>query len=185
MTITPGAGACPDEANAPRGAPGPVGDGERVVRCVPLATHLVWNQGVAVLSITAIRREDLEGKDDKSVSVLRDPLTQAGEIDRRATAQNRQFEWMGDAVVARAEVIELRQLVDAYQTSWRLVCVHADPTTDATDRHGACATHASILRSQPRPGKEKRAEWLAARSAIAAAFRYVAHISGAYVDQIP
>jgi hypothetical protein len=183
MTVTQGGGGCPGEANAPPGAPSPVDDTEQVVRCVPVSTDLVWNQGVPVLGFVAIRREDLEGKNGKSFSVLRDnPLTPAHEITRRATAQNQQPQWASDPVVARAEVIGLRRLTDTYASNpgWRLVCVNADPT-DATDQLGACPTHASVVRSNPIPGKEQRAQWLAARSAVAAAFKLVRHASGAAV----
>jgi hypothetical protein len=184
MTITQGGGGCPDEANVPFGAPSAVDDGELVVRCVRQAGELVWNlQGFAELDIGAIRREDLEGKGTKSVSVLREPPTARSDIAKRAADHNLQPEWINDPVVARAHVIELRTLVDRYKAPWRLVCVNADPT-GGDDPLGPCPTHASIVRSRPQPGKEQRMDWLEARSKVAAAFKAIAHISGATVIQI-
>jgi hypothetical protein len=187
MTISPGGGGCPDEVNTPPGAPSPVDDSEQIIRCVCVSTDLVWQNGVAALDIGLIGKSDLEGKNGKSVSVLRHPpLTPAGDVAQRATALNLQNEWLTDPVVAIADAIELRRLIDAYQISWRLVCVHAEPT-DNTDPLGACPTHAGIVRSNPhpKPGKQQRLEWLKTRLAVAATFKDIAHLSGAAVARIP
>jgi hypothetical protein len=182
-------GGCADEAVAPAGAPGPVDDTETVIKFVRVALSLGWdNNGRPYLLPAAIRKEDLEAKKPgKSVSVFREEPAQPGELLRRGCALNAQLEWRVDPVAARASVRRLRQLTDAVSAQWRLVCVNADPT-DSSDLLGACPTHASIVRSDPKPDGKQRMEWLLARSAVAAAFSEmnITHLSsGVVVTPLP
>jgi hypothetical protein len=178
MNASPG--GCAQETAPPPGAPGPVDDAETVLHFVRLALWLRWdNQGDPHLLHTAIRKEDLEAKTPgKSVSVYREPGTSAGELSRRGLALNLQPEWAADPVAARASVLSLRQLIDVLAANWRLVCVNADPML------GACLTHASIVRSDPKPGDKQRMQWLLVQSEVAAAFGQIAHLSGAAVRPI-
>jgi hypothetical protein len=182
MTVAPG--GCPDEANVPTGAPGAISDSETVVRGVVLSAHLLDQNGTLILTPAAIREDDLAARKGRSVSVLREPHTSPQETTRRALALNQQQEWQGDPVVARARVAELRKLLDN-TNSWRLVCVNADPTTAALDSLGACPTHGSIVRSDPKPNVKDRLSWFAARIAVATAFNLVSHASGGPVTPIP
>ena len=184
MSASPG--GCAHEAATPPGAPGPVDNSETVIHFVRLALLLTWDaQGKPHLLPQAIRREDLEAKKPgKSVSVYREALTPSAELKRRGCLLNVQPEWGADPVAARVAVLSLRKLTDALAANWRLVCVNADPTTAADDRLGACATHASIVRSNPKPDAKKRMEWLLAQSEVAAAFTRIDHLSGAAVSPI-
>lgn len=173
-------GACPDEANSPPGSPGLVLDNEAVIRVVPIMSQIERKtDGTLTLAVAAITREELSGRNNKSVSVLREPSTPATEVLRRALDKNRQVEWTTDPVLARANVGELRKLID--NAGWRTVCVNADPTSDQDDRLGACPTHAGIVRSHPQPAQTQRMEWMLVRAAVAEKFDRVEHCSGAPV----
>jgi hypothetical protein len=182
-------GGCAQEAVAPPGAPSPVHDTETVVHFVKVALSLGWDStGRPFLQPIAIRREDLEAKKPgKSVSTYREPLTPAAELLRRGCALNKQQEWATDPVAARASVLDLRKLTDMLATNWRLVCVNADPTDAKDDPLGACPTHASIVRSDPKPNDKQRMAWLLAQSEVAAMFSQsdIVHLSsGAVVAPI-
>jgi hypothetical protein len=146
----------------------------------PKRSFILFGSRCGFAGITrAIRKEDLEAKTPgKSVSVYREPGTSAGELSRRGLALNLQPEWAADPVAARASVLSLRQLIDVLAANWRLVCVNADPML------GACLTHASIVRSDPKPGDKQRMQWLLVQSEVAAAFGQIAHLSGAAVRPI-
>jgi hypothetical protein len=184
MNASPG--GCAQETATSPGAPAPVDHAETVLYFVRLAIWLGWNsQGEPYLLPTAIRKEDIEAKKlGKSVSVYRESLTALLELSRRGCALNLQPEWIADPVAARAAVLSLRQLTDVLAANWRLVCVNADPTTAVDDPLGGCPTHASVVRSDPKPGDKQRMQWLLVQSEVAAAFNQITHLSGAAVTQI-
>jgi len=164
---------CPCERNSPDGAPGPVADGETVIRFVPLQDWVARSgTGRAELTVAAFPEEELEGRKGKSVSVLR-PMTGPAELVRRAVARNREAAWAGDPVVARGSVGPMRQLRDGEER--REICVNADPITDEL---GHCPTHASILRSNPPPDRSQRLQRAKLRLALVSVFLDVAHLSG-------
>ncbi len=164
---------CPCEGHAPDGAPGPVADDETVIRIVPLRGWLARGAaGQAELSVAAFPEQELEGKNGKSVSVLR-PMTEPADLARRAAARNREDAWAGDPVVARGSAGSMRQLRDG--AGRREICVNADPVTDAL---GPCSTHASILRSDPPPDRTRRLQRAKLRLALASVFVEVVHLSG-------
>jgi hypothetical protein len=176
-------GGCAREAFAPPGAPGPVADSETVVHFIKVALSLGWDSsGRPFLHPTAIRKEDLEAKKPgKSVSVYREQLTTPTELLRRGCELNKQQEWATDPVAARASALDLRKLTDMLATNWRLVCINADPTDAKDDPLGACPTHASIVRSDPKPGDKQRMQWLQAQSEVAAMFSHIVHLSSGAV----
>ena len=153
-------------------------DDEFVLRFVPSSAWLIHDEaGRATLSTAAFPAEELEGKRDKSISVLRG-MTPPPEIQRRAGSRNLEPGWKSDPVAARAVVQKLRALQDA--SGRREICVNADPTTD---RLGPCPTHASILRSVPPRDPSPRTERAKLRFALTRIFADLAHISGSAVGE--
>lgn len=165
---------CPCEGNSPDGAPGPVRDEETVIRFVPLRGWVARSgTGRAELTVAAFPEQELEGRNGRSVSVLR-TSTEPEDLARRAAARNREPAWAGDPVVARGPVGPMRQLRDGAKR--REICVNADPVKDDL---GHCATHASILRSDPPPDRTRRLQRAKLRLVLASVFIEIAHLSGA------
>ncbi len=164
---------CPCEGKSPEGAPGAVKDAEAVIQFVPYSSWLLRNGGGhLVLDQSAFPQQELEGKDSKSVSVLRD-MTEPSEIAGRAARRNREPKWTDDPVVARGGVLPICRLQDT--AGRREVCVNADPITDDL---GHCPTHASILRATPPLDRTQRLRWAKLRLALASNFTDIAHVSG-------
>jgi hypothetical protein len=171
---------CPREGEVPLPAPGPVGCSETVVRFVILRTQLISNaEGKPALTAAAFPRDELRGVHGKSVSVLRDEHTAVEETCRRAQAMNREPMWSSDPVLARGLITSIRKIRDA--EGRREVCVNADPTTDESDKLGACPSHASILRANPPLDLTQRLEWHVLRVKLAEQFTEIRHHSGAEV----
>ena len=170
---------CACEGDDPPNSPGLVLGDETLLYVVKNDGGVNWDGEIAKLSPAAIRNEDIEAKQEgKSVSCMRDKHMLRDQILARASYIARNDMWKDDPVVASVIVEKLREIRGI--TSWREVCVCADPT-DAEDPAGACPEHASVKRSAVDPAsrvkppqgpmdKNKR------RSAIAEAFGSVFHI---------
>jgi hypothetical protein len=170
---------CPCEQNTPDGAPGSVDDTEMVVRFVPTSVWIAWDEtGKARLRPAAFPEEELKGSKGKSVSVLRG-LTAPDEVFRHAVNPNREPAWAGNPVVAKAQVLILRNITDKRRRCE--ICVNADPVETEL---GLCPTHASILRAHPPLDREQRLAWAILRLKMATAFIDVAHASRQPVAQI-
>jgi hypothetical protein len=122
--------------------------------------------------MSAFPEGELQGRDGKTVSVLRD-MTPPGEVAQRAFLRNKEQAWASDPVIAKASVRDLRQMYDA--AGRRELCVNADPIRNDND---SCPTHASVLRSNPPPDAKHRLIWARLRVELATKFEYVAHCSG-------
>lgn len=96
---------------------------------------------------------------------------------RRGTALNKQPTWAADPVVAKARVLDPRQIVDRQQR--REVCVNADPMDTPP---GFCATHAGVLRAFPPLDPKQPMEWAMLREKLSDCFAEVAHCSGKAVE---
>jgi len=164
---------CPHEQIVPDGAPGAVRDDEWVIRFVPSRDWLMWDDNARpVLRSAAFPRDELAGREGKSVSLLRQ-ITPDVAVKQRGKFLNKEDSWRDDPVIAKAEVTKLRGLRD--QRGRREVCVNADPTTDDL---GYCATHANVLRACPPLEKTQRTEWSKLRLKVATQFTEIRHHSG-------
>lgn len=172
MTTEAAEDPCPCEAVVPDNAPGLIDNAEHVLHVVVSDQWISWDGGIPRLSVAALRNEDIDGKDNKSVSCVRDKYMPPEALLERSKKLNRCPEWQTDPVVARASVLKLREIRNE---SWREVCVWADPTGE-DDKAGACAEHASVTRSRARPGKSGQLERNKRRSAIAETFSELSHV---------
>jgi hypothetical protein len=164
---------CRREQEAPNGAVSPLSDGESVIRFVRTSDWLVRDQsGKVSLTSSAFPQQELARKKGKTASVLRE-IAGPQEVKRRAKACNKVLEWRDDPVVAKSEVLPIRNILDAIGR--REACVYADPITDDS---GVCITHASVVRACPLPPDDKRLEWLKLRLKLAELFAEVYHCSG-------
>jgi hypothetical protein len=170
--------ACPCEGECPPGAPGAVQNNETVLRTVPVYEQLVFGpDGQPGVALTFFSRDELAGRNDKTVSVLREGSTSIEEIARRCVALTQDPSWQSDPVIAKASAEALRKIVDA--DNQREICVNADPTTKDNDKLGACPTHASILRAIAQNTKvPPRLSWGIIRAQLAERFSQVQHLSG-------
>lgn len=163
---------CPCEQESPDDAPGPVGNGETVIRAVSVGEWLAWEDGRPTLMTMAFPDGEIRGRQGKNVSVLRG-MTEDQEVVWRLTNLNKNPNWSEDPVRAIAPVCNIRALMDARQR--REVCVNADPITD---RLGHCRTHASLIRAEPALDKDQRMHWTKLRFELALRFIDIAHCSG-------
>jgi hypothetical protein len=170
---------CPGERDDPCWGVSAVADDELLIKIVEIRSLLTEDeQGRPRLTASAIKRDDLAGRDGRSVSTLRQGLTPHNEIQRRSKSINKEPAWVDDPLLATATTLDLRNLMD--RASRREVCVHAEPTTIENDKLGACPTHAGIKRSCTPPETKSRLEWAVLRGAVAAKFREFRH---AYSDE--
>lgn len=127
---------CPCEDKTPPASPGPVADQEILVRFVENRTHVATDgSGMVYLVPTAIRKEDLRGKNGRSFSLAREAHSEGSELIRRAAARTAEVEWKRNPVFARTRTERLRAIVD--KAKRREVCVNSDPTTSENDPLGA------------------------------------------------
>jgi hypothetical protein len=168
---------CPEEDQDPLGVPaGRLTAPERLIRCIAGRDMLSLNdEGIAVLQPTAIKKSDLEGKDGRSVSTLREDHTPSDEVLRRASYFAQQEEWSGDPVIAFASASDFWSILD--KEGRRDICAFADRTNE-DDPLGPCDTHASIKRSCSPPQPYQRSQMAKLRSEVAEKFTEIRHFSG-------
>lgn len=175
---------CPCEMSGQNSSFGPVQDGELTIRFVPRFKDLVHDGERWRLSPASFARADINGDHDangrRSVSSFRGGgKTPYDVLVVRACSRNSEPAWSEDPVIAIARVHDLRRIVD--DRGRREFCVYAD-TTEETDPHGVCQSHASVRKSEPAYDRQQRQDIAILRSRLSDAFIEVRHlISGVRV----
>ena len=174
---------CPCEEDTPATSPGPVKDGETVVRFVQIKEHVDGDaSGRVFLRPTAVSKQDLSGRGDHSFSLVREAHIEENDFDKRAIAKTISDEWKSDPVIARVPTAHLRAILD--DKGRREICVNSDPTTAKDDRLGACPAHAAALRSDP-PKDKQRPAWLVLQAKVGECFEDIHHLDGSAVSPDP
>lgn len=175
--------ACPLEWISAENSPGPVLNEETIIRLGVIPSHVaIASQGGFHLVPVAVSKSELNGKNNHSYSLLREAHVEENDLIARAKGTNTFPGWNDNPVLARASVANVRAVVDDNGT--REICVNADPTTDETDRFGACRAHASALRSENPPRSKidpNRIGWMLLRTWVGECFTDIRHVDGAPV----
>jgi hypothetical protein len=165
--------ACPCENNIPPTSPGPVEDQEVVVRFVEDQGHIGADaSGKVFLVPTAIRKDDIQGKKGRSLSLAREAYAERDDLERRAAARAEE-KWRQNPILALTHARQLRAILDGAQR--REVCVNSDPLTDDL---GTFPAHASAVRSDPPKDDQLRQHWLQLRTAVGECFDDIRHADG-------
>jgi len=142
--------ACGLEARSPLDGVSPLENDEKVVTAIRCRIHLIQAQdGKLSVGVLAFRKEDLIGKNKKSISLMRKSIVLEPELLHRAEYLNLEPGWAGNPVVAMSTAKDLRGVV--YKECAKCACLYADPVTAeqaAADRDdlGECLGHASLKR---------------------------------------
>jgi hypothetical protein len=171
-----GPAPCPDEGSFKEPVQTPVD--ETLARFIErLRERLIEDDGGWRLHALNFRSDDINGKADKAgrraVSTFRYDAVPALELFNRASAFSEEPELERHPIVALAQTLSIRQIVDGQNR--RDLCIYADES-EAVHGFPASPLHASIRKSDPAIPKQNRTSMQILRSALADAFNQIVQL---------